>query len=230
MDKNGPKIEEDYIKIKQGTKEVKKEFESEKVKEEEKEKEDEKEKTEIKKKRKKKSFRKIQPEKRPDLKRKILKSNMCKFLIINLNKKVKNANLSKKFKKLPQYETSNVSIKENKKMLSMALREMLIMTFDSLPHKKEDLIKNKKGVEHNKQILNFLESEKNKEIYDKLNLETILNKKMEEILKEYLLSKEFQDSIKKLKNKKQPYAFIHYYIKTSKNFIEYYQSKPKNDN
>ena len=50
--------------------------------------------------------------------------------------------------------------------------------------------------------------------------------KMEEILKEYLLSKEFQDSIEKLKNKKQPYAFIHHYIKTTKNFIEYYESKP----
>ena len=154
---------------------------------------------------------------------------MCKFLIINLNKKLRDANLYKKFKKLPQYEISNVSIKENKKMLCMTLREMLTTTFDYLPHKKEDLIKSKKGVEHNKQILNFLESEKNKEIYDQLNLETILNMKMEEIFQEYLLSKEFQDSIKKLKNKKQPYAFIHYYIKTSKNFIEYYESKPKND-
>ena len=167
------------------------------------------------------------PRERPDLKIKRIKNNWYKHLNKNLNKILKQAKIPMVFKKIPQCVVQDVSIKENHIMLNLTLREMLTKNFELLHKKGKALKKNKSNYDHNKSVFNYLEAKNKVKIYNKLNLGKILNMKMKEIYKEYLASDEFQKSIQKLISEKKQNAYIHYYIQTAKNFIEYYELKAK---
>ena len=167
--------------------------------------------------------------KRDDHKRKRIKSDLCKNLIEILNKKLKLINPFFYFEKIPQCEVTDVSIKENKKILNFTLKELLSykafekILYTKLKNEKKELErekereKNKKEFEHNTNILNLLEEKGNKE-FDK-----ILNKKMKDIYEEYLDSEIFQNSIEELRGEGKYYDYIYDYLIISKNLLRYYK-------
>ena len=166
---------------------------------------------------------------RSDHKRKRIKSDFCSHVIKILNKKLKSINTFLRFEKFPQWEIVNVAKGENKKFFNFTLKEMLFYkTFENNPHiklknKNREIInetereRNKKEWEHNNNILKFLEMEGNKEIND------VLNKKLKDIYKEYLISDEFQQSLEELRIKGKYHDYIHEYFITAKTFLNYYE-------
>ena len=166
---------------------------------------------------------------RDDNKRKRIKSNFCKYLIIALNEILKLVDPYFYFENISQYEVTDVSIKENKKIWNFTLKEFLsYKVFENIPHtklkNKKDEIKrekererNKKEWEHNIKILNLLEEKGNKII------DEILKEKMKDIYKQYLVSEVFQKSIEELRGEGKYYDFIHDYLTLAKNLLKYYE-------
>ena len=167
--------------------------------------------------------------KRDDHKRKRIKSDLCNHLIEILNKKLELINPYYYFEKIPQCEVTDVSIKENKKILNFTLKELLsYKAFEKIPYtklknEKKELERekkrerNKKEFEHNTNILNLLEEKGFKE------LDNILNGKMKDIYEEYLDSEIFQNSIEELRREGKYYDYIYAYLIISKNLLRYYK-------
>ena len=103
----------------------------------------------------------------------------------------------------------------------MTLKEFILYRpFDIYPQKKGKKEKDIENWKKNKELLEFLEN--NKDICIKFNLDNILNTSMKDIYKEYLISDEFQKSIEKLKDEGNYYEYIKNYMKTAKNLVDYY--------
>ena len=155
----------------------------------------------------------------PDIMRKRIKSDWCSKILINLNERLKPLNLS--FCRLSQCEITNVAKEENNKILKMTLKEFILYRpFDIYPQKKGKKDKDIANWKKNKELLEFLEN--NKDICIKFNLDNILNTSMKDIYNEYLISDEFQKSIEELKDEGNYYEYIKKYMNTAKNLVDYY--------
>ena len=155
----------------------------------------------------------------PDIMRKRIKSDWCSKILINLNERLKPLNLS--FCRLSQCEITNVEKEENNKILKMTLKEFILYRpFDIYPQKKGKKDKDIANWKKNKELLEFLEN--NKDICIKFNLDNILNTSMKDIYNEYLISDEFQKSIEELKDEGNYYEYIKKYMNTAKNLVDYY--------
>ena len=157
---------------------------------------------------------------RDDNIRKKIKTYLSRVIILNINERLTPINI--KFFHFSQCEVTNVAIKENKKILNMTLKEMILnRPFDYINQKERKKEKDIKKWEINKKNLEYLEDIKSQDIYKALNLENILNMKMRDIYKEYLSSDEFQKSIQKLKEK-YDFGYIQKYYQLAHQVIDYY--------
>ena len=144
-----------------------------------------------------------------DNKRKKIKVNFHNTLQIAINEKLKRAGSKNLFKALPSSFKSNVTKKNNKAILDLPLKEILL--------------KNK----NNKFVLEYLENNCN--ISEKSNFNKIKNMKYYEIYNEYLLSKEFKFVISTLKEKKESDKYITDYIFKANDLINFFRlEKVKN--
>ena len=160
-------------------------------------------------------------ENRDDNIRKKIKTHMSRVIILNFNEKLTPINI--KFFPFSQCEVTNVAIKENKKILNMTLKEMILnRPFDYINEKEGKKEKDIKKWEINKKNLEHLEDIKSKYIYKALDLENILNMKMKDIYKEYLSSDEFQKSIEELREEGYYFEYIQKYIQVAHKVIDYY--------
>ena len=151
--------------------------------------------------------------------RKRIKSDWCSKILNNLNERLKPLNLN--FCRLSQCEITNVAKEENCKILKMTLKEFILYRpFDIYPQKEGKKEKDIENWKKNKELLEFLEN--NKDIYIKFNLDNILNTSMKDIYNEYLISDEFQKSIEELKDEGNYYEYIKKYMNTAKNLVDYY--------
>ena len=144
-----------------------------------------------------------------NIRKKIKGGFFNRALIKLLNTIIKSNGSRFYFAKFPQTFISNISKKENKKLLNM----MLLEIFET------------KNIYSDAELDNFIHNfhviEK-KEIRENLELKKILNKKYSELFKEYINSKEFKiDEINRLKNKFDK-SYIEMYISLSKYFIEFF--------
>ena len=154
-----------------------------------------------------------------DKMRKRIKSDWCSKILNNLNERLKPLNLN--FCRLSQCEITNVAKEENCKILKMTLKEFILYRpFDIYPQKEGKKEKDIENWKKNKELLEFLEN--NKDICIKFNLDNILNTSMKDIYNEYLISDEFQKSIEELKDEGNYYEYIKKYMNTAKNFVDYY--------
>ena len=113
------------------------------------------------------------------------------------------------FVKFPQKFISNISKKENKKLLNMTLLD-IFETKEIYP--SNELY----NYFHNLHVI------EKREIRENLDLKKILDKKYSELFEEYLNSKEFNiDEINRL-TKKFNKSYIENYIYFSKHFIEFF--------
>lgn len=161
--------------------------------------------------------------------RKVIKADFSSAIIDNLNEKIQVVNNGLKFSYFAQCEVVNGTKEENEKILNFTLKEMILnRPFDYLTQKNEKTKeKNELHWQNNKNILDYLESLKSAKIYQKLELEFILNMKMKDLYEEYLRSDEFQKSIEKLRNQGNYYDYIHKYFEVAKNVIHYYMPNKK---
>ena len=149
--------------------------------------------------------------------RKKIKSRFLKALKNAINQKLKNAGSKYFFNLLPQSFIINLSKEKNKEILNLSLKEILVKDFNN---KKEAKRADYNKYKHNLLVLNYLE--KNKEISEKSDFNKIKNMKYSEIFNEYLLSKEFESEISRLKLEKENDNYIQNYIIKAIDFIHFF--------
>ena len=154
-----------------------------------------------------------------DLIRKKLKVRFCSEIISILNSLLKKLKIKKKFG-LPQSMKTNVTKTQNKIWLNMTLRAILEEGyFDNENENDDDCFV------INKKIFKILKKKGGDQVVD-----AILNEKVKNIYDEYLISEEFQNSIKNLEKQCNSYEYIHNYIKVAKNFVEFFTAKKSKGN
>ena len=154
-----------------------------------------------------------------DLIRKKLKVRFCSEIISILNSLLKKLKIKKKFG-LPQSMKTNVTKTQNKIWLNMTLRAILEEGyFDNENENDDDCFV------INKKIFKILKKKGGDQVVD-----AILNEKMKNIYDEYLISEEFQNSIKNLEKQCNSYEYIHNYIKVAKNFVKFFTAKKSKGN
>ena len=162
---------------------------------------------------------------KPDDVRKKIKVKIHKTLKIIMNNNLKKAGSQKYFKYLPQYFIGNISQKFNFKFLDFTYKDLLLTDFTTC--EKDYKYKNSDYNNYlsNKDTVEYLE--KNNEVSINSGFELIKNMKYKDILKAYFSSKQYENSLIELKNKKEDYNYIQAYIKLSKNYLEYFSSNDK---
>jgi hypothetical protein len=151
-------------------------------------------------------------ENQDNIRKKIKKGFLNRGLIKKINEILKNNRSVSFFEKFQQHFTDNVTIKANKELMNMTLKEIF---------EKKELYQEKelKHYEHN---LNLVHS---KEIQENKKLKNLLNKKLYVIYEDYLNSKEFLiEEINRLRNKNMENEYIERLKYLAKHFIEFFSS------
>lgn len=157
--------------------------------------------------------------------RKKVKSRFLKSLKKIINKNLKNCGSKYFFSCFPQPFTGNPNKEPNRAYLDMTLRQIYLTKFGcEKSNKNADT--NLKKYKHNKFVLNYLEKNNNKKISEKSRFNAIKNKKLSEIFKEYIISKEFGKEISSLKyDEKELDSYINRYIIKAYTFLSFYNDK-----
>ena len=161
-------------------------------------------------KRKRNPKRRRRRDNQDNMRKKIKRVFINKYLIQNMNELLKNSGSKLYFEKSPQNFVCDITKNSNNKILNMTLEEIF--------ENKE--LYDQKYFDNYNHNLNVLKS---KDIQECQELKEILNKKYCELFEEYINSKEFQiDEINRLKNNEMDDAYIEKYIYLALHFIEYY--------
>ena len=161
-------------------------------------------------KRKRNPKRRRRRDNQDNMRKKIKRVFINKYLIQNMNELLKNSGSKLYFEKSPQNFVCDITKNSNNKILNMTLEEIF--------ENKE--LYDQKYFDNYNHNLNVLKS---KDIQECQELKEILDKKYCELFEEYINSKEFQiDEINRLKNKEMDDAYIKKYIYLALHFIEFY--------
>ena len=168
----------------------------------------------------KKKMKKKRKYKSDDIRKKI-KVRFHKVLKNKINESLKNAGSTELFSFLPQFFISNISKKFNYQYMNSTFEEILSTNFTEFKKDSPTANIDKKQFIKNKKILEYLK--KNKEISSLSGFDIIKKMKYKDILKNYFDSREFENSIEILKDKKkESYEYIREYILMAKSYVEYY--------
>ena len=152
-----------------------------------------------------------------DNKRKKIKSNFYnKYLNKELNNLLKDLKVQKKFSNLSQVYIANVTIKFNKRIMNLTLKEHMLDDSFKLNKKMKKI--DIKQYENNKKIITYLENK-----YDK-NIEIInfLNMKIRDIFIKYFQSDTYKESIEDLKKKGFSFEYIDNYREVANDFVSFF--------
>ena len=152
----------------------------------------------------------------PDNIRKILKSRFFKSLKFCINKELERKGIELKLEYFPQSFISNISKKEIKLMLGKTLKE-IIKEIYCIEINDEKSVKNLK-------LLEYLENQKDKNNDNINNIYKIFQTKIRDLFNEYIVSKEFEQSIVKLEEEGNDFDYIKSYINEADNFINYFSN------
>ena len=157
--------------------------------------------------------RRPRKEDKDDIRVKIKRAFLNRYLRDRLNMELTNLGSKKYFEKFPKHFASDPNKKRNKEVVNMKLGEIF---------EKEELyeFENEKGKFNFKQNLKIVHSE---EIKKNENFQKLLNKTFGELYEEHLNSDEFKvKEINRLKEKKMGDNYIKRYIELAKNLIEFF--------
>jgi len=157
--------------------------------------------------------RRPRKEDKDDIRVKIKRAFLNRYLRDRLNMELTNIGSKKYFEKFPKHFASDPNKKRNKEVVNMKLGEIF---------EKEELyiFENEKGKFNFKQNLKIVHSE---EIKKNENFQKLLNKTFGELYEEHLNSDEFKvKEINRLKEKKMGDNYIKRYIELAKNLIEFF--------
>ena len=147
---------------------------------------------------------------KPDEIRKKIKSRFFKSLKNCINDELNKISFPYEFEFLPQNFISNISKNENKIIINKTLKEIIL-------DNKED---NSEKCNNNIKLLEHLNLNKNNKEIGKIY--NIFNQTFQNLFSEYLESKEFKNSIIKLKEEGNYFDYIKDYIDKAKDFVNYF--------
>ena len=164
----------------------------------------------------------------------IFKKIKCKFfrkIKKIINAKLLKANSKFLFESFPQTFIADITKKNNSKALQKTYEELFEYSYN-LSNNKKKLIEKKRN--KNEKTLEYLNSEHNTHISEKSVWNKIKKMKYSELFEKFLISKEFEDSIKELE-KTETESYIYQYINLAENFIDYFKetktlNKSENNN
>ena len=142
--------------------------------------------------------------------RKKIKSRFFKSLKNCINDELNKISFPYEFEFLPQNFISNISKNENKIIINKTLKEIIL-------DNKED---NSEKCNNNIKLLEHLNLNKNNKEIGKIY--NIFNQTFQNLFSEYLESKEFKNSIIKLKEEGNYFDYIKDYIDKAKDFVNYF--------
>jgi len=152
-------------------------------------------------------------ENKDNIRKKIKRGFLNYTLIKKLNEKLKQIGSKTYFEKFPQFFSSDVDQKRNKKILNMILGEIFY-------HKELYVNENKKGLDNFKHNLKVIQSE---EIQNSKIFKNILNKTFMQLYEEYLNSNEFNIcEINRLKDNNMDDAYIRRYKVIAKDLMKFF--------
>ena len=159
----------------------------------------------------------------PDIIRKKIKSRFHKILKNVVNRNLKKAGSEKLFDFLPQCFLINISKKINTKYFELTYKDLLYNDFTlelnkTNNYRNKEIDKNK--VINNRKVLNYLENNRN--ICEKAGFDKLKKMKYKDILSNYFISKEFEDSLNEIKKENEGKEYIQLYIFEAKNYIKFY--------
>ena len=158
---------------------------------------------------------------KPDDIRKKIKSNCHKIIKNIINENLKKAGSEELFGFLPQSFLGNISKIFNKKYMNSTYEDLLTIDF-SKNEKTSNLDIEQKNHNKNLNVLNYLN--KNPEISKISGFSKFKKMKYKDILSSYFLSKEFENTIDMLKNKKETSEYITEYIFLAKDYINFFSN------
>lgn len=149
-----------------------------------------------------------------------IKARFFKDVKKHINDIFKIQGIPKKLKDLPQSFITDITKKSNKLMLEKTLEEIIIGYKEKKdnPEKKNSIEKKKNNIE----LLNYLKSKDNADNKIIQKIYYAFNTKIKELFKEYLKSKQFEESIIKLREDGNYLDYIKEYIDKAKDFINYF--------
>ncbi len=152
-----------------------------------------------------------------------IKSRFLKELKNIINKNLIISDSKKFIDYLPQSFISNMSKLINLKYLNSTYRELLTTNFIEINKNNNVVINtNQKRFLKNEEVLKYLEQ--NPEISELSGFDLIKDMKCKDLFKRYLKSKEFENSILRLKDEGENLEYINKYIIIAKDYIEYYNN------
>ena len=172
-------------------------------------------------KRKKEKMRKKRKFKSDDIRKKI-KSRFHKTIKNIINENLKKAGSKELFDFLPQSFICNITKEKNKGVMNMTYKQILETDFTKEignlnNHQK---IIDLKKFENNLKVLNYLKN--NPTISINSGFEIFSKMTYAEILREYFASKEFEESIIKLKLEEENEDYINEYILKAKTYVDFF--------
>ena len=172
------------------------------------------------KKKKQKKKRKFKPD---DIRKKI-KARFHKVIKNIINIKLKKFGAQKLFDFFPQSFITNITIKLNNKALFLTYEKLIEKDYISkttIKKRNTDFEKYNKNLE----VLNYLRE--NPEICINSQFDIIKNMKYIDILKAYFSSKEFEESIIELYNKKEKIDYIEEYVNKALTYVSFFANNKK---
>ena len=157
-----------------------------------------------------------------DIIRKKIKSRFHKSLKNIINENLKKAGSKMLFDCLPQCFIGNISILLNSKCFELTYKELLLTDFASELNNYRHTPKDNKKYLKNIKVLKYLEQ--NPEISQKSGFNIIKNLKYKDILNNYFISAEFEQSLNKLKTENETQEYIQSYIYRAKNYVKFYSN------
>ena len=167
---------------------------------------------------------------RGDIIRKKIKSRFIKALRNTINKNLKKVGSLKIFDFLPQSFIQNNTKDLNERCLELNYKDILEKDFSkeiSNPEEYKNIKIDKLRIEKNKETLEYLEN--NPDISYKSGFDIIKNMKYKELLSNYFISKEFEDSLLLIKDENEGQDYIQIYMHTAKNYVKYYSNELNNE-
>jgi len=171
---------------------------------------------------KKKRIKKTRKFKPDDIRKKI-KARFHKVIKNLINTKLKKAGSQKLFDFLPQSFITNITINLNNKVLDLTYEKLIEEDFITPKNLKRNSDKDKYS--KNLEVLNYLKE--NLEISKNSEFEKIKKMKYIDILKAYFLSKEFEESVIELYNKKEKIGYIEEYVNKALTYINFFAFNKK---
>ena len=164
---------------------------------------------------------------KPDDIRKKIKARFHKAIKDIINEKLKKAGATKLFDYMPQTFITNITVEEN--------RDALNLTYDELMKEKKFISKKRKNLsqdnlnlgkyEKNLEVFEYLE--KNPKISENSEFDRIKKMTYAELLQAFFLSKEFEDSLIKLIEKKERLEYLEDYVNKAITYVSFFTFKKK---